>query len=149
MAEHTIPASGLTQVFDPYAPKTLERFAIDLRFVDRPIPLILSFLLLFGFGRRFLHLLCCVLFVLGRIDLVRCKYIPKADRVFQQVFHYRHDILHALCGNAVEAEAFRLLALAVEIREEVVQHISVSVETQEILRVFCFGGFQIRCAVAF
>ena len=82
MAEHTIPASGLTQVFDLYAPKALERFAIDLRFVDRPIPLILSFLRLFGFGRCFRHLLRCGLFVLGRIDLVRCKHIPKADRVF-------------------------------------------------------------------
>ena len=82
VAEHTIPASGLTQVFDLYAPKALERFAIDLRFVDRPIPLILSFLRLFGFGRCFRHLLRCGLFVLGRIDLVRCKHIPKADRVF-------------------------------------------------------------------
>ena len=139
----------MTQVFDLYAPKALERFAIDLRFVDRPILLILSFFLLFGFGRRFLRLLRSDLFVLGRIDLVRCKYIPKADGVFQQVFHYRHDILHTLCGDTVEAEAFRLLALAVEISEEVVQHVSVPVETQEVLRVFCFGGAQIRRAVAF
>ena len=149
VAEHTLPASGLTQVFDLYAPKALECFAVDLRFVDRPILFILSFFLLFGFGRRFRHLLRSGLFVLGRIDLVRREHIPKADGVFQQVFHYRNHVLHAFDSNAVESEAVRLLALPEEVGKEVVQHVPVSVETQEVLCVFCFGGSQIRRAVAF
>lgn len=82
------------------------------------------------------------LLVLGRIDLVRSEQLLVLFRVLQQLFQYFHNLVRTLCRDTVEAEAFRLLALAVEVGEEVVQHIAMTVETQEILRVLRFGGFQ-------
>ncbi len=101
-------------------------------------------------------LLCCDRFlrlrsgllVFGRIDLVRRQHVMKADGVCQQLFHDRHDIFHALHRDAVEAEAFRLLALAVKVGEEIIQRVAMTVEAQKILRVFRSGGFQVRRAVA-
>ena len=45
-----------------------------------------------------------------------------------------------VCRNAVETEAAGFLALPEEVLEEVVQHVAMSVELQETLRVLRFRG---------
>ncbi len=72
----------------------------------------------------------------------------KADGVYQQLFHDRHNIFHPFHRDAVEAEAFRLLALTVKVGEEIIQRIAMTVEAQEVLCVFRSGGFHVRRTVA-
>ena len=57
------------------------------------------------------------------------------------------SIVGLLCRNPVETEAAGFLALAEEVPEEVVQHVSVPVELQETLRVLRFRGGAFRCTV--
>ena len=79
---------------------------------------------------------------------MRGKQILVLLRVLQQLFQHLDHLVRTFRRDAVEAEAFRLLALAVKVGEKVIQRIAVAVEAQEILRVFRFGGFHVRCAVA-
>ncbi len=50
-------------------------------------------------------------------------------------------------GKWVETEAAGFLALPEEVLEEVVQHVAMSVELQETLRVLRFRGGALGCAV--
>ena len=68
-------------------------------------------------------------------------------RVFQQVLHHLQQMVGLVCRDTVEAEAAGFLALPVEVLEEVVQHITVSVELQETLRVLRLCGGALRGAV--
>ena len=158
---HPFQIARLLQRCEVDAPALFDLRTVETVDVDRLVTLLggLFFdgcrLLLRLLGRRCLFrrggflclLLCGGLLILGRIDFVRRQHILETYGVFQQVFHYRHDFLHALRRDAVEPEAFRLLALAVEVGEEIIQRIAMTVETQKILRVFRLSGFQVRRAV--
>ena len=94
-------------------------------------------------------ILCfCLLLVLGGVHLVRGEHVGVCQRVFQQVLDDRQHSVHRVRRHPVEAEARRLLALAVEVLEEIVNHVPVAVEAQEVLRVFRLGGLRLGIALA-
>ena len=103
------------------------------------------FLLLFRFsgGLFFLHLFL----VAGGVHLVGCKHLLVGFGVFQQLLHYFQQMVCLVRRDAVEPEAAGFLALPVEVPEEVVQHIAVSVELQETLRVLRLCGGALGGAV--
>lgn len=97
--------------------------------------------------RLLLHLLG-LLFILGRIDTVRRENIAVLVRLLQHLFHNRKHVFETLRRYSVEGEPLGVHTLPEEIGEEVVQYVAMTVEAQEILRVFRFGGFHVRRAVA-
>ena len=87
------------------------------------------------------------LLVAGSVHLVGCKQFTVGFGVLQQLLHHFQQIVGLLCRNPVETEAAGFLALAEEVPEEVVQHVSVPVELQETLRVLRRGGGALGRAV--
>ena len=67
--------------------------------------------------------------------------------MLKQVFHHAKHGIHLVCRDAVETEAAGFLALPEEVLEEVVQHVAVSVELQETLRVLRFRRGTLGCVV--
>lgn len=69
--------------------------------------------------------------------------------VFQQLLHHLQEIFGLVCRDAVKTEAAGFLALPEEVLEEVVQHVAMSVELQETLRVLRFAGVRLGVPSAF
>ncbi len=78
---------------------------------------------------------------------MRGKQFLVPFRVFQQLLHHLQDIFGLVRRDTVETEAAGFLALPEEVLEEVVQHVAMSVELQETLRVLRFRGGALGCAV--
>lgn len=97
---------------------------------------------------RLLPHLLGLLFILGRIDTVRRENIAVLVRLLQHLFHNRKHVFDAFCRYTVEGEPLGVHTLPEEIGEEVVQYVAMTVEAQEVLRVFRFGGLHVRRAVA-
>ena len=97
---------------------------------------------------RLLPHLLGLLFILGRIDTVRRENIAVLVRLLQHLFHDRKHVLDTFRRYTVEGESLGVHTLPEEIGEEVVQYVAMTVEAQEVLRVFRFGGFHVRRAVA-
>ena len=93
------------------------------------------FFRIFSF-RLLRSLLFLSLLVRRCIHFVRCEQFSVRLRVFQQVLDNRKQCFHRVRCHPVETESCRLLALAVEVPEEIVYHVSVAVKAQKLLRVF-------------
>lgn len=92
-------------------------------------------------------LLLYFLFVAGGVHLVGRKHLLVALGVFQQVLDNFQQLVGLVRRDTVETEAAGFLALPEEVLEEVVQHVAMSVELQETLRVLRFCGGALGCAV--
>ena len=106
--------------------------------------LILFFLLLF-----LCLLLLRHLFFVGRgVHLVGREQFGIGHWVFQQFLHHAEQVLRLVCRDTVEAEAAGFLALPEEVAEEVVEHVAVLVELEEVLCVLhlwrCASGGAVR-----
>ena len=163
--EHFRKVAGLFKVVALHAPSVLQFLPVDFTLVDGPVapfPLrlfgsvLLLFFLLFHvllFLRfLFLCLLRSLLFhhllLIGEgVDFVRCEDLFVLVRMLEQVFHHAQHGIHLVRRDAVETEAAGFLALSEEVLEEVVQHVAMSVELQETLRVLRFRGGALGCAV--
>ena len=159
--EHLRKVAGLFKVVTLHAPSVLQFLPVDFALVDGLVAL--SALRLFGFVLLlffplfhvllFLSFLFCCLFfqhllLIGKgVDFVRYKDLFVLVRMLKQVFHHAQHGIHLVCRNAVETEAAGFLALPEEVLEEVVQHVAMSVELQETLRVLRFRGGALGCAV--
>ena len=119
--------------------------------------LFLFFFFLFHFFCLFKGFIVAFLFYILRfrllpvfrsVHLVRRKHFRVCRRVFQQILDDRQHRIRHVRRHPVEAEACRLLALAVEVPEEVVHHVPVAVEAQEVLRVFRLCRSRLRIALA-
>lgn len=75
------------------------------------------------------------------------KHLLVALGVFQQVLDNFQQLVGLVRRDTVETEAAGFLALPEEVLEEVVQHVAMSVELQETLRVLRFCGGALGCAV--
>ena len=161
VVEHLRKVAGLFKVVTLHAPSVLQLLPVDFALVDglvAPFALrlfgifLLFFLLLHVFlFLRFLFFGCQfflhLFLVVGGVHLVRGKQLLVRFGVFQQLLHHLQEIFGLVCRDAVKTEAAGFLALPEEVLEEVVQHVAVSVELQETLRVFRFRGGALGCAV--
>ena len=76
------------------------------------------------------------LFFVGRgVHLVGREQFGIGHRIFQQLLHHAEQALRLVCRDAVETEAAGFLALPEEVTEEIVEHVAVLVELEEILCV--------------
>ena len=95
-----------------------------------------------------LLLLRHLFFVSRGVHLVGRKQFGIGRRVFQQFLHHTEQVLRLVCRDTVEAEAAGFLALPEEIAEEVVEHVAVLVELEEVLCVLhlwrCASGSAVR-----
>ena len=89
------------------------------------------FLCLLGFFRLGIFLLD-LCFIFACINLVGGKQFLVCNRVLEHCFEHIKDILHTIGSHTIETEAVGLLALTEEVREEIIQHITVPVELQKI-----------------
>ena len=162
--EHLRKVSGLFKVVTLHAPSVLQLLPVDFALVDglvalSALRLLRAFLLFFLLFHVFLflrflflcllcrHLFLHLLLIREGVDFVRCKDLFVLVRMLKQVFHHAKHGIHLVCRDAVETEAAGFLALPEEVLEEVVQHVAVSVELQETLRVLRFRGGALGGAV--
>ena len=162
--EHLRKVSGLFKVVTLHAPSVLQLLPVDFALVDglvalSALRLLRAFLLFFLLFHVFLflrflflcllcrHLFLHLLLIREGVDFVRCKDLFVLVRMLKQVFHHAKHGIHLVCRDAVETEAAGFLALPEEVLEEVVQHVAVSVELQETLRVLSFRRGTLGCVV--
>jgi hypothetical protein len=139
------------RVQTPTLTMVCQRFWENKRFQPEPVYQLHFFCLFNGFVVIFFlfDILCfCLLLVLGGVHLVRGKYLRVCHGVFQEVLDDGKQRVHRIRRHPIEAEARRLLALVVEVLEEIVHHVPVAVEAQEVLRVFRLRGLRIGVALA-
>ena len=115
------------------------RFSVPFLPVFRFVILFLSRLFLLFGGLLLLYFL----FVAGGVHLVGRKQFLVAVGVFQQVLDNLQQLVGLVRRDTVETEAAGFLALPEEVLEEVVQHVAMSVELQETLRVLAFAGMRL------
>ena len=98
--------------------------------------------------RLFGSLLFLYLFFVARsVHFVGREQFLVGFGFFQQVFHHRQQFIGLVCRDTVKTEAAGFLALPKEVFEEVVQHVAVTVELQETLRILRFRGGTLGRAV--
>ena len=109
----------------------------------------IGFLPFFSSIRCLLPHLFGLLLVLGRIDAVGIEDFLVLVRLFQHLLHDRKHVFDTFRRYTVKREPLGVFALPEEVGEEVVQHVAMTVEAQELPFVFRFGGSHVRRAVAF
>ena len=79
---------------------------------------------------------------------MRRENIAILVRLLQHLFDDHKHVFETLRRYTVEGEPLGVHTLPEEVGEEVVQYVAMTVEAQEVLRVFRSGGLHVRRAVA-
>ena len=178
VVEHLLQVAGLLQLLTLHAPVLFQSLPVDAAFVNGLVTLpllVLLFVLLCILLHVFLflfhvllflgfYIVCLILFLLliflrllllrhlffvGRgVHFVGREQFGIGHWVFQQFLHHAEQVLRLVCRNTVETESAGFLALPEEVAEEIVEHVAVLVELEEILCILhlwrCAFGSAVR-----